>query len=208
MTKEYVMPVLTAEGKWLTEQELRERFIAGFSDDILAERDNPLTEEWVTLKDGRRINVGDGTSGSSSKKAAGAKGKAPAPKGKVIAKTAAKTAAIVASPAIKQKIATIAKAGFNAMKTDERMLKTIEGKKNTAGVLMKSSWFAKRLGEMMEAYSGFTEFAHRVINIGVKLAKAASGLLVGHHALVALHSAVIALHPIVTHLVTLAAAAL
>jgi hypothetical protein len=102
-------------------------------------------------------------------------------------------------------VAQWAKQGYETMKTDEKTLGKIETAKGRKVVLLKSLWFTKRLGDLMESWDGFKEAGKAVWDVVDKLMKVMIGAASAHEVITSMHIATNVLAPIVHHIAIVAA---
>src|ERR1035437_243905 len=167
-------------GDGFSEQQLHEREIAEFIDEILVEAGGG---SWITTKDGRRINIGAGSQGKAAVKAG-------------------------TKPATKATVAKVAKAAdsvYKSLKNDEAMIGKIGNANAGKAALKKSGSILTRLGDLFQSVAGLGGFAQATWKIAQKLFVAAGGEFIAHNAVHVLHAAATSLHPIVTHILTHAA---
>ncbi len=105
---------------------------------------------------------------------------------------------------LNKKVANWARRSYEAIKLDEEAVKSISKKTSAKGILLKHAWFAKRLGDLMQSWEGFSELAKVVYKTAKKLAETAVGIGGVAEVTHVLHAAVLHLAPVLHHIAQVA----
>lgn len=109
-----------------------------------------------------------------------------------------------------KKIAAWAKAGYDTLKNDDKIIEKLEKSDTSTNrakvkqIGLKTTWFAKRLGDLTQSFEGFRDMLEIIHKVVETLVKAVVGVGGVHEIAVAVHHASVALGPVVHHLITTA----
>jgi hypothetical protein len=178
--------------------------------DILTKSAQDILENWITLSDGKRIDIGDKTPTKFDRSEPKAQPATAASKDTVAKATGdvgklAKTKAGIKQQA--KQIGDFAKGAYENIKSDETLVAKVENtnQNKIKGIILKHGWVLKRLGDLRQSYDGAKELFGSVLEVAKQLILYGSAASVtAHHAATMLHHAAIVLQPLIHHLASTA----